>query len=924
MTTELPDRRVVHVVPHTHWDREWYEPYQTFRLRLVDLLDDLLPRLDADPSYAHFLLDGQMAVVDDYLAVRPEAEPVLRRLAVAGRLAMGPWYILMDEFLVSGETMVRNLQLGLDRAATFGGAMPVGYLPDMFGHVAQMPQLLHQFGFAHAVVWRGVPEHMRTSAFWWIAPDGSTVRAQYLPDGYSNGATLPDDAKELLGLIARFEATYGSLAGGPDDGPLLWMNGTDHQVPRPWLGKVVAEANALSDDHRLEVGSLAAFLDAATTHELDRVEGELRSGARANLLMGVASNRVDIHQASAACERALERLAEPLSALWPARDHWPGALLEEAWLDVIRNSAHDSVCACSVDAVSDAVTQRYAEALQIAEGLTGRAVAALGRSVGGDRALAVNPSARPRSGLVEVAVPGTEPVPGTQVLASYPAERSLVGLTRSQVAGALTGLLYNANDVVDAQATVDDTGVLELRVARDPVHATGTWSGPARVEVAELAAADPDGPGRVVFSRAAGTKALVRVHDVPGFGWRRVDPRAEAARIGDGPDQVAPVEVDGLVLANGLVTVAVDDASGTFSVDGQPGFGRLVDDGDAGDTYNWCPPDHDRVVDRPRSCSVRVTETGPLRARASIQARYDWPARLEGGQRTASIEVTVTTTVEVQAGESLVRVTTELDNPCRDHRLRVWFPLPEPAATSRAECAFAEVERGLTAEGGPNEWGLPTFPSRRFVQAGGLTVVHDGLLEYELVDLRAGDGTPIVADHAAGAGGLPDDARAHALALTLLRATGIISQGPMASRPMPAGPPTPVEGPQLIGRHAVRYGLAVGPADPYALVDDAFLALRLADPAKIRGMAATRPSSGSDASSGQALSVRGAEVSSVRRVAARLEVRVWNPSHQATTVELAGRSGWLVDLRGAPVAPFIETVALDPWRIATLVVDEPR
>jgi alpha-mannosidase len=116
-------RRTVSIVPHTHWDREWYSPFQTFRLRLVDLLDDLLPRLDADPSYAHFMLDGQMAVVDDYLAVRPEAEATLRRLAASGRVSAGPWYILMDEFLVSAETTVRNLQRGLDRAAAFGGAM---------------------------------------------------------------------------------------------------------------------------------------------------------------------------------------------------------------------------------------------------------------------------------------------------------------------------------------------------------------------------------------------------------------------------------------------------------------------------------------------------------------------------------------------------------------------------------------------------------------------------------------------------------------------------------------------------------------------------------------------------------------------------------------------------------------------------------
>src|ERR671924_1747116 len=162
--------RLVHVVPHTHWDREWYSSFQSFRLRLVDLLDDLLPRMESDPSYGRFLLDGQLAVVDDYLAVRPEAEDRLRRLVGSGRIAVGPWYTLPDEFLVSGETLIRNLQLGMATADRFGGAMTVGYLPDMFGHVAQMPQILRLFGFEHAVVWRGVPAAVDRSGVWGRAP----------------------------------------------------------------------------------------------------------------------------------------------------------------------------------------------------------------------------------------------------------------------------------------------------------------------------------------------------------------------------------------------------------------------------------------------------------------------------------------------------------------------------------------------------------------------------------------------------------------------------------------------------------------------------------------------------------------------------------------------------------------------------------
>src|SRR5262249_30439301 len=152
------------IVPHTHWDREWYAPFQRYRVQLVRLVDDLLDLLESDQSFARFLLDGQTAVVDDYLAVRPDAEGRLRALATSGRLQVGPWMILMDEYMVSGETIVRNLQHGLARASALGAdpTRSVGYLPDMFGHIAQMPQLLRLAGLDHAVVWRGVPASVNT------------------------------------------------------------------------------------------------------------------------------------------------------------------------------------------------------------------------------------------------------------------------------------------------------------------------------------------------------------------------------------------------------------------------------------------------------------------------------------------------------------------------------------------------------------------------------------------------------------------------------------------------------------------------------------------------------------------------------------------------------------------------------------------
>ena len=434
----MASRRVA-IVPHTHWDREWYHSYQEFRLNLVDLFDGLLPLLQSDDSYPYFMLDGQMAVVDDYLEVRPEAEDQLRALAAAGRISMGPWYILMDEFLASGETIVRNLQMGLLRGAAFGGTMDVGYLPDMFGHIAQMPQILRQAGFTDAVVWRGVPSAITKTGFLWEAPDGSTVRAEYLPDGYGNGAVLPDDAKALVQRTADLLEQNGDLV--LDD--LLCMNGSDHLRPQPRLGRVVAEANGLQDDFVFEITSLPKYLAGVTREGLQRWKGELRSGFRSNMLMGVTSNRVDVKRMGELATRQLERRAEPLAALFQGASEWPQRQLELAWREVVRNSAHDSICACSIDDVVDAVLHRYAEARAIASGLADRATGSLARSLADPGTFVLNPSHRPRSGVVELVVGAAGP-PGREVQVLWertgpPGSRALDADTVRSILGMLQG-----------------------------------------------------------------------------------------------------------------------------------------------------------------------------------------------------------------------------------------------------------------------------------------------------------------------------------------------------------------------------------------------------------------------------------------------------------------------------------------------------
>jgi hypothetical protein len=456
-------------------------------------------------------------------------------------------------------------------------------------------------------------------------------------------------------------------------------------------------------------------------------------------------------------------------------------------------------------------------------------------------------------------------------------------MTREGVAMLLAQMLDYDATVTSAEIIEHDDGTLEAEVHQVPGIEAGIASKPVIKQLREAGDGDPDTPTVLRLRFPPSREVLVRADAVPGYGWQAWAPAADLP--------VTPVRVEGTTLDNGELRVEVDAADGTFSVNGVAGMGRLVDGGDNGDTYNYNPPAGDRLVEAPEQVEVSTVEQGPLRARMLIVATYRWPEVTLGEDRLGDREVVVRTTLELCAGERVLRVGVEFDNTVRDHRLRAHFPLPEPAAVSHAECSFTVVERGLTAEGGATEYGLPTFPSRRFVSAGGLTVLHEGLLEYELVDI-------------AGTG---DDARARELALTLVRSTGMLSRPPMRYRPMPAGPFHQLEGAQLQGPVSLRYALAVSDDDPYDLVDEAFLPLTTVD----------ATGAGEGPAEGSALEIRGGQVSAVRRQGGALTVRVFNPTDEPTVVEVPGRRGWLVDLRGRPVHPFEGSFPLGAQTIAT-------
>jgi alpha-mannosidase len=394
------------IVPHTHWDREWYQTFQQFRIRLVKTVDKLLDILDHDENFRYFMLDGQTIVLDDYLEIQPEQEERLKTYTRAGRILVGPWYLQPDEFLVSGESLIRNLQIGLRRAAEFGSTMQVGYVPDCFGHIAQLPQILQGVGIDNAVFWRGVGAEATTSEFYWTAPDGTKVLVIHLADpaGYSNARFLPLNPEEF---VSRIELLASNILPQATTNNLLFMNGSDHQEPQNGLPAVIEIANGLlahinpehekilthsvnsstqqhSHGHKkhfdsisVHMGTLPEYIECVRQQNMHfpTLSGEMRSSQYAHLLPSVLSTRMWIKQQNVATEHLLERMVEPLTA-WAATlgAPYPQGLIRAAWKYLLQNHPHDSICGCSIDQVHRENSVRFAQSQQISESIITQAL----------------------------------------------------------------------------------------------------------------------------------------------------------------------------------------------------------------------------------------------------------------------------------------------------------------------------------------------------------------------------------------------------------------------------------------------------------------------------------------------------------------------------------------------------------------------
>jgi mannosylglycerate hydrolase len=791
-------------VVHTHWDREWYQPFQQMRARLVAMTDRMLPLVESG-KIPHFHFDGQTIVLDDYLEIRPGNRRRLATLIKAEKIAIGPWYVLADSFLVSGESLIRNLEIGRATARQFGRPLEAGYLPDQFGHIAQMPQILAGFGFKTAVLWRGVRYEVNRNRFIWEGPDGSRVFTVYLPFGYSNGANLPlDSADTLLHRASEIASRERAFADGA---PILVMNGTDHAPPDPRLMDRIAEAGN-RDGLSFEVGRLEDYLKRLSEAPLEGVplhRGELRSPSRAHLLPGVTSARTWIKQRDFENCALLERYADPLAALATAHGRGDGLsdFLELAWRTEIQNHPHDSICGCSVDQVHEDMRYRFDQAAMLGETVVRNSSRAILSGGSGEPALAVFNPTFGREALVncEIELDGAAysviDTAGNRIpiaIESAATERAfdlelpaselkstVAGLSAPQILGRTVNR-YQIHRLdsgrVELELSLSRGAITEVDLARfrDDVIAALPASGKVRIRGANR------GRSRVSFV----AKDLAQA----GFSFYRM-------MAADKPMEKSILERPSLEdghIENEFYRVQAGPR-GFLILDKESGDNLELyfeDDGDRGDEYNFDPIPGAKTISDAKKATVSCLVNEATRSLIAVRYDFEIPRSLSADRRSREDAASCRVTLEATLYSGLKRLDlkAEVENSCRDHRFRVAIRTPVRASEAVSDTSFGVIKRRLTPnEPRGTEVIYPTVPHRSVtaVESDSLSVALISRGLYEVEARPEENGTTIL--------------------LTLLRCVGWLSRSDLATRTGGAGPEFETPGAQEQGPHTFHFAM---------------------------------------------------------------------------------------------------------------------
>ncbi len=711
----------------THWDREWYESFQEFRMWLVELIDELIELMERDSGYECFHLDGQAVVIEDYLAIRPEKRERLLKLLNEGRIVAGPWYVLPDEWLISGESYIRNIMTGMKVCRDIGfEPMNFAYTPDQFGHIAALPTIMTGLGLQAGICWRGTQDEHYPAHFMWEGPDGAKMPTfklrddgSYAPFLFKFRNQLKDSNYDEKAYEEHF-APYLKEETERGDVPLvLLLDAIDHFPADEKMVSIFDELQKRHPDVEFVWSSLEEYGTEMVKHaaKMPVRKGELRQPCLTMnrggqyLIVHTISSRYPLKLRNDECQALLEKWVEPFTLFQQISGGEPVLnYLDLAWEYVLKNHPHDSICGCSIDQVHRDMHYRFDQCSLLADGLVRRAMNDIAKASDSAESLTStvihNPLPFPRKGVFDVAVP----------LKADWEPKCTDGLTTGERLSRFR-LVSKDGKQVPFQLSRVEHGTNHKRIKSDGRY--GNFGGDVYHLAVEM--------------------------DLPACGYTGF--RVESTEKG--------MRNHGSLLT-GPLTATADEVVFTLHPDGtalltDARSGRTYDKlflyedtGDAGDGWTRGQLINDIIF---RSPGTRVTtgvdEDGPLRTIFRVEREFDLPTRMNCKTNWRSedrMTIRVTDLIYVEKSAAYVRVKTRVENTCMDHRFRVLFPTRIDTEQSFAETPFAVVNRDIDIPDDCADWHERVNPEKAFTSffgvadaRGGLAVLAPkGLHEYEV------------------------------------------------------------------------------------------------------------------------------------------------------------------------------------------------
>ncbi|MEZ9580307.1 MULTISPECIES: mannosylglycerate hydrolase [unclassified Vibrio] len=743
----------VHITPHMHWDREWYFTTEESRILLVNNMEEIMNRLESDPEYKYYVLDGQTAVLEDYFAIKPENTERVKALVEAGKLIIGPWYSQTDTMQVSGESIVRNMMYGIRDCMKFGDAMKIGYLPDSFSMSSQLPMIYNGFDITRAMFWRGCSERHGTNKteFLWQSNDGSEVTAQVLPLGYAIGKYLPQDEE---GLRARLDKYFPVLEKPSVTKDILLPNGHDQMPIQKDIFEVMDKLREIYPDREFSMSRYEEVFEKveAARDQLDTIKGEFNDGKYMRVHRTISSTRMDIKLIHAEIENKIVNILEPLASIaWTLGFEYHHGLIEKMWKESMKNHAHDSIGCCCSDKVHAEILNRYILADDMATNLIHfykrKIVDHMPDREGCDKLAMFNLSPYEREEVVNTTI-----------------------TIRAQEFS-----IFDENENPVEYFIQDKRQIDPGKVDRQIVH-YGNY--------------DPFMEFDIQIKRI-----------VPAMGFTTLHIQGNekgAVKVAEQKDYLLENEYYRInVNDNGTLTIFDKETEQVFDQ-----VLRLEDGSDDGDEYDYSPSRQEWLLYSDEFPVETSIDHQGFQSVANIAFRMNVPANLaEREERTGQNGfVEAQCQVVLKQGSRRIEVRMELDNQADDHRVRVLVPTPFVSETVVADNQFGCITRptndpamAVWEEEKWKEAPVPVYQLMNFAALengkAGMAIMSNGLREFEVIASQG-------------------DENRDTFALTLFRGIGVLGKEELLLRPgRPSGIKIPTPDSQVRGKLVCEFTL---------------------------------------------------------------------------------------------------------------------